>query len=245
MISPLEVVSMSEDRSRQFRMAGIKSLILFYILLSVQIVVFFFSAGHIPGIRSWIYFFTAFIHSTASTVVQWKLNPELLIERLKPKRKGSKLWDEVLMRICNLTILLVVPIVAGLDIGNYYWSNLDIVLIPLGLFLVLISSILLNWAMVVNPHFEPTVRIQKDRAHRVITSGPYKIVRHPGYLAGILYALAIPFLIGSTFTFLPVGIYCLLMMTRTHLEDETLQKELTGYLEYTQKTRYRLFPGIW
>jgi protein-S-isoprenylcysteine O-methyltransferase Ste14 len=99
--------------------------------------------------------------------------------------------------------------------------------------------------MIANPYFEPTVRIQEDRDHKVITSGPYKIVRHPGYLAGILFIFSIPFYLGSLFTFIPAGIYSLLMITRTWLEDITLQKELTGYFEYTKKTKYRLFPFIW
>jgi len=111
--------------------------------------------------------------------------------------------------------------------------------------LIAVSSILLNWAMIVNPHFEPTVRIQKDRGHKVITSGPYNIVRHPGYLAGILFILSIPLMIGSVFTFIPAGIYVFLVTVRTWLEDKTLQEELDGYSEYAERIKYRLFPGIW
>jgi protein-S-isoprenylcysteine O-methyltransferase Ste14 len=99
--------------------------------------------------------------------------------------------------------------------------------------------------MIENPHFEPTVRIQEERSHRVITTGPYEFVRHPGYLGGILWALSIPFMIGSILAFIPAGVYVLLMIIRTWLEDRTLQKELNGYLEYTKRTRHRLFPGIW
>lgn len=236
---------MPEERRKQYWMAGIKSLVLSYIIFSVQILIFYFSAGEIRGVRPWIYFGTAFIHVTVNAVVQWRLNPALLIQRLKMRRKGSKLWDEVLMRVCNLTIILAVPAVAGLDVGRFHWSTLDVGLIPVGLVLVTLSTALTNWAMVVNPYFEPTVRIQKDRAHKVVTKGPYKIVRHPGYLSGILFSLAIPLLIGSALTFIPTGIYIMLMMIRTELEDKTLQKELNLYSEYTKKTRYRLFPGIW
>jgi protein-S-isoprenylcysteine O-methyltransferase Ste14 len=99
--------------------------------------------------------------------------------------------------------------------------------------------------MWINPFFEPTVRIQKDRGHTVISGGPYKIVRHPGYLGGILYTLSAPLIIGSLYTFIPVAIYVLLIMLRTLLEDRTLQRELEGYSEYTKQTKYRLFPWIW
>jgi protein-S-isoprenylcysteine O-methyltransferase Ste14 len=99
--------------------------------------------------------------------------------------------------------------------------------------------------MIENPHFEPTVRIQEERSHRVITTGPYKFVRHPGYLGGLLWAVSIPFMIGSIFAFIPAGVYVILMIIRTWFEDRTLQKELSGYVEYTKRTRRRLFPGIW
>ncbi len=125
-------------------------------------------------------------------MVQYKLNPELLVQRLRMRREGSKTWDDTLMRVSNLIALIPIPAIAGLDAGRFHWSNLNIYLMPAGLALFTVSTVLLSWAMTANPYFEPTVRIQKDRSHRVMTSGPYKIVRHPGYLAGILYALSVP-----------------------------------------------------
>jgi protein-S-isoprenylcysteine O-methyltransferase Ste14 len=111
--------------------------------------------------------------------------------------------------------------------------------------LLVFSSVLINWAMVVNPFFEPTVRIQDDREHRVVSSGPYAFVRHPGYLSGILWITSIPLILGSLYGLLPVGFYSVLMIIRTYLEDRTLKEELDGYREYSAKVRYRLFPGIW
>ncbi|NIO37185.1 isoprenylcysteine carboxylmethyltransferase family protein [Candidatus Bathyarchaeota archaeon] len=235
---------MLERSSAQFRMAAIKQLFVASVMLLVQIIIFFVSAGHVADPRPWLYFGTALAHYSVSTAVQYKLNPQLVVQRLKKKREGSKLWDEILMRASNLMVLISIPAIAGLD-GRFYWSNLDAYFAVVGFVFVVVSSVLLNWAMIVNPHFEPTVRIQKERDHKVITSGPYNIVRHPGYLAGILFTISIPLIIGSVFAFIPVGIYALLVIIRTWLEDKTLQEELEGYSEYTGQVRYRLFPGIW
>jgi len=149
------------------------------------------------------------------------------------------------MRAGNLTGMLLVPAVAGLDVGRYRWSSLGVYYALLGLVLMVASSILLNWAMIENPHFEPTVRIQEDRGHRVVSSGPYGFVRHPGYLSGILWMSAIPLIVGSLYAFVPVALYGALMVLRTHLEDRTLHEELAGYPEYAERVRYRLLPGIW
>ena len=235
---------MLEGNSTQFRMAAIKQLFVASVMLFVQIFVFFVSAGHIADPRPWLFFGTALAHYSVSTAVQYKLNPQLLVQRLKRKREGSKLWDEILMRVSNLMVIISIPAIAGLD-GRFHWSNLDAYFAVVGLVFIVVSTVLLNWAMIVNPHFEPTVRIQKERDHKVITSGPYNIVRHPGYLAGILFAISIPLMIGSVFAFIPVGIYVFLMIIRTWLEDKTLQEELEGYSEYASQVRYRLFPGIW
>ena len=235
----------SEIDNRKLRVAGIKSLLLASVMLALQMIIFFISAGHIVGSRPWTFFGASFMHYALSTAVQYKLNPKLLVERLKRKREGSKLWDEILMRISNLTVLIAVPAMAGLDIGRFHWSGLDVQFAALGFASFIVSTILINWAMAVNPHFEPTVRIQKDRGHKVISSGPYKIVRHPGYLAGILYTLSIPLIIGSAFTFIAVGIYVILFIIRTSLEDKTLHEELDGYSEYARQVKHKLFPGIW
>ena len=236
--------NMNEDGSRKFGVAAIKQLFVTSIFLLVQLAVFFISADFSIDPRAWAYFATAFVHYVVSTIVQFKLNPELLVQRLKMKRERSKLWDEILMRISNLIVIILIPALAGLDY-RYGWSYLDGYFVLVGLVFVAASTVLLNWAMVVNPHFEPAVRIQKERDHKVITSGPYNFVRHPGYLAGILFAISIPLLIGSAFTFIAVGIYVILMMLRTWLEDQTLQKELEGYSAYICKVKHRLFPGVW
>jgi len=231
------------ESQKQFKISAVKQLLLSSVMLSVQIIVFVVSAGNVLSPRPWLYFGIAFIHYSVSIGVQYEVNPQLVVERLKMKRKGSKLWDEVLMRISNLSVIILIPAVAGLDVGRFQWLSLDIYFAVIGVFLVVLSSFILNWAMMVNPHFEPTVRIQGH--HKVIARGPYHIVRHPGYLSGILFTSSIPLIIGSAFTFIPVAIYWVLMIIRTWLEDKTLQKDLEGYSEYAKQTRFRLFPRIW
>jgi len=178
-------------------------------------------------------------------LVQYKLNPELLVQRLKIRGEGSKSWDLAMVRVTNLTVMVLIPAVAGLDIGRFLWSSLDVSYAVVGLVLFVFSVVIVNWAMSVNQHFEPSVRIQRDRGHRVVASGPYRIVRHPGYSGGILNTLSIILIIGSLYALLPAGIYVGLMVVRTWLEDRTLQKELDGYSEYAEHTRYRLVPFIW
>lgn len=98
--------------------------------------------------------------------------------------------------------------------------------------------------MAVNPYFESTARIQKDRGHRVITAGPYKIVRHRGYVGIILGDLPVPLIIGSVFALVPAGMAVLLVVIRTSLEDGMLREELDGYKKYAKKVKYRLVPGV-
>lgn len=228
----------------KFRIAAVQQFLLASIMLLVQGIIYFVSAGYIANLKPWIYFGAAFVHYIFSIAVQYKLHPGLLVQRLKARRKGSKLWDEILMRITNLMVIVLIPAVAGLD-ARFGFSTLDTGFVFLGALLIVVSSILLNWAMVVNPYFEPTVRVQKERNHKVVSSGPYSVVRHPGYFAGILFVLSIPLMIGSIVTFVPVGIYLFSIVLRTWLEDKTLQKELEGYSTYASKVKYRLFPGIW
>ena len=227
------------------RNAAIKQTMLSTAMLAIMMAVFYASAGRTDIPRSWFLFCVAFVYFVASNLALYRYNPGLLIQRLKLSRKGSKTWDEVLMRVSNLTALLLMPAVAGLDVGRYGWSSLGLPYAVVGVVSLVVSSVIVNWAMIENPYFEPTVRIQNDRGHQVVTTGPYAIVRHPGYLSGILWIASIPLILGSLYAFLPFALYTVLMSLRTDLEDKTLQKELPGYAEYSERVRYRLFPGIW
>ena len=113
-------------------------------------------------------------------------------------------------------------------------------------YVLLIGGIAVTtWAQAVNPFFEPGVRIQNERAQRVITSGPYRFVRHPGYAAAIAMFVAIPLALASWWGLLPAGLAIALLIVWTGLEDRLLQAELSGYSDYARRTRHRLMPGVW
>jgi protein-S-isoprenylcysteine O-methyltransferase Ste14 len=235
---------MKRKSNEAAKVAAIKQLAVSSVILLIQIAIYFLAAGYVE-VRPWFFFAASFVHYTISIGAQYKLNPELLAARLVVKRNGSKTWDEILMRTSNLVVLIVLPVVAGLDVGRFGWSSLDVAFMIPGFVLFGFSTFVLNWAMAANPFFEPTVRIQTDRGHKVVTRGPYGFVRHPGYLAGLLYVFSFPLIVGSVFAFFAAGIYTVLIMLRTSLEDRTLCRELAGYSEYSEKVRYRLFPWLW
>jgi len=225
--------------------AVVKQIVVSTVMMGVMMAVFFTSAGRKDLPRAWLFFGAAFIYFVASTLAVYRFNPELLISRLTLKREGSKTWDEVLMRVANLTGMLLIPAVAGLDVGRYGWSGLDLIYLVPGFALFVLGAVLITWAMIVNRYFESTVRIQEDRDHEVVSTGPYIIVRHPGYLSGILWMSSIPLIIGSLYTLIPVMIYSVMMILRTHLEDRTLRDELPCYSEYAERVRFRLIPWVW
>jgi protein-S-isoprenylcysteine O-methyltransferase Ste14 len=231
--------------NREARSAVVKQIVVSTVLMGVMMSVFFVSAGRRDIPKAWLFFGAAFVYFVGSTLAIYRFNPELLIARLTLRREGSKTWDEILMRTANLTGMLLIPAVAGLDVGRYGWSSLDFIYVVPGFALFISGAVLITWAMIVNRYFESTVRIQEDRGHEVISTGPYRFVRHPGYLSGILWMSSIPLIIGSLYTFIPVMIYTAMMVLRTHLEDRTLQDELPGYSEYAERVRFRLVPWIW
>ena len=136
-------------------------------------------------------------------------------------------------------------IVAGLD-QRFKWSDqISLWVQILAFVLMVLGSVLTIWALSVNKYFSGHMRIQKERGHTVATAGPYQFVRHPGYLGAIIFYLAAPLLLGSLWAYISVGVYVIVVLIRTSLEDRTLQEELDGYQAYTQTVRYRLVPGIW
>lgn len=209
-------------------------------------VLLFLIAGSWNWWQGWVYVGIAYAASITSRAMLTKIHPDLVKERVNYSEKAdSKPWDKWLMPLAALVMPAVYFITAGVD-KRFGWSQLA----PLWLYLIALVITLgayafSTWAMFTNRFFAAVVRIQIDRGHSVVDSGPYRIVRHPGYAAGILIALMFPIMIGSWWAYIPVGIMVVTVIVRTALEDKTLIVELPGYLEFTKHTKYRLIPGIW
>lgn len=244
----MEVKTKLEEKSK-VNVSGLTKEGVTYIVRSLissilQVVVFFLAAGRLNIPRAQVFFGVYTICFLAASLFMVKFNPDVVNART-PKKEDTKSWDNVLVGLYVLIGFFGTNLLMGLDVGRFQWSSMSDKYVWICYPVYLFSSILLTWSMVSNRHFESTVRIQNDRDHRVIATGPYKIVRHPGYLAIILGTIMVPFILGSAYGLITAGIVAVIMITRTALEDKTLQNELPGYSDYTKKCKYRLFPGIW
>ena len=197
--------------------------------------------------QAWVYGLIGVLGFIVSRVLVNKRHPDLIAERARfMQHKDTKSWDNVLARLVGLGGALI-PLVAGLDM-KYGWSKTGYSTSAevIALVFIVIGYVIGTWALLENRFFSGTVRIQKERGHHVISTGPYAWVRHPGYAGAILTYFATPFLLDSPWTFMPVFFIAIVLVIRTLLEDCTLQEELPGYKEYAaKKTRYRLLPGVW
>lgn len=203
----------------------------------------FLSAGSVAWIMGWALIGLTLIWICATALVIIPRNPELLAERTGP-RKGAKTWDTVLMSIIGLTTAMRC-VVAGLDIRFGWSSGISLTLQIIMLVAAVLGYTLVVWATSANAFFAQTVRIQNDRDHTVATGGPYQFIRHPGYTGVIIFELSVPLMLGSWWALIPGSLIALLIVIRTALEDQTLQKELNGYSAYAKHVRYRLLPAIW
>lgn len=166
-----------------------------------------------------------------------------LIERRQRVGAGTPAWDVALVGLMGVG-WLVALVVAGLDVRGGRpplpgWT------LPLGVVAHLLGQALLTAAMVANAFFEATVRIQREEGHHVVDVGPYAVVRHPGYVAATLLAIAIALVLGSARALVPAGVAILSLVVRTALEDRFLRANLPGYADYARRVRWRWVPGVW
>jgi len=174
-------------------------------------------------------------------------DPALLAERMKfvPLHKEQKVWDKVLMLLFFIAGigLYLIP---GFDVMRYEWSeSLTVWMKIIAMLVHLPCFLFLGWVMRENTFLSQVVKIDKDRGHQVVTTGPYALVRHPMYTVVIVLLFAVPVALGSRFALILAVFLTLLLIIRTYLEDRTLHAELEGYPEYAKQTQYRLIPGIW
>ena len=211
---------------------------------ALWIATLFGAAGRLDWIRGWIYVAIYLGSMAILGIVVRRMNPAVIEARAKWLRKDTKAFDKVFLPVFIL-LTFIQLVVAGLDAVRFHWSSMPSGLLYPGVLLLLAGIALMGWVMTVNPHAETTVRIQTERGHRVITSGPYRFVRHPMYTGAILLYVATPLALGSLWALVVGAAIVLAFFWRTVLEDRTLHAELPGYEEYAARTRYRLIPGIW
>jgi protein-S-isoprenylcysteine O-methyltransferase Ste14 len=195
--------------------------------------------------EAWVYALSGILSFAISRGLVARRHPDLIAERARfMQHEEAKPWDKALAPLLGLGGGLVL-LVAGLD-ALFDWSPpFSLPVKILALVIIVAGYVLGSYALVENRFFSGMVRIQTDRGHQVVSSGPYRWIRHPGYAGALLTYLATPLFLDSGWSFLPTVFITILLVIRTTLEDRTLQKELPGYAEYARRVQYRLLPGIW
>lgn len=209
----------------------------------IFLLVLLLSAGRMDYLAAWVYLGVSLLSNAARCFIL-REHPELARERLGPGPEAEG-WDRRLLGI-GFLLTIATLIVAGLDADRFGWTpRQSWIWMAVGTFVTLVGSGLFLWAMSENQFFTAVVRIQPDRSHAVCQTGPYGIVRHPGYAGMIIGTLGLPLLFGSAWSSIPALLAVVLLIARTRLEDALLERELAGYEAYQRRTRYRLMPGFW
>jgi protein-S-isoprenylcysteine O-methyltransferase Ste14 len=242
----MEKVSDAQEQTALSKSTARKVVAGFVVITAMPALILFLAAGRVDWWEAWLMIAVLAIATIASRVILLRTHPDLAMERARwTENRNIKNWDKRLMPIVALYGPALMWLVAGLD---KRWNaspplalELEIAAFVVGILGYLISI----WAFLENKFFSAVVRIQTERGHSVISTGPYRWVRHPGYAGGLVSFLATPIALGTLWVFLPVVLTGIAIIARTALEDQTLQNELTGYREYAARVRYRLLPGVW
>jgi protein-S-isoprenylcysteine O-methyltransferase Ste14 len=195
--------------------------------------------------EAWVYAIISILGFAISRALAARRHPDLLAERARfTQLEDAKAWDKKLAPLVGLGGSLI-PLVAGLE-ARFDWSpTFSWPAKTVALAIILAGYILASYALIENRFFSGMVRIQTDRGHQVVASGPYRWLRHPGYAGALLAYLATPFFLDSRWALLPAVFLTIILVIRTKWEDKALQDELEGYGDYAGRVRYRLLPGVW
>jgi protein-S-isoprenylcysteine O-methyltransferase Ste14 len=195
--------------------------------------------------EAWVYGIMYIMGFVISRVAAARRHPDLLAERARFLRQDDAVqWDKLLAPLVGLGGGLI-PLVAGLD-ARFSWSISFHCAIKIAALIVMLAGyILASYALIENRYFSGMVRIQTDRDHHVVSGGPYRWIRHPGYAGALLTYMATPVFLDALWSFVPVVFLLIVLVIRTKLEDKTLREQLEGYRGYAKQVRYRLIPGVW
>jgi len=229
--------------SNEIRKGAIKYLLIIFFQRIVGIALFFIAAGTFYDIRGVVNLSLYLFVSIVISIIMFFKHQETLNERGK-KQENTKNWDKILLTLIVLLVFYGIYFVAGLGV-RFELATLAIEWFYIGTILYLISCVFGIWPVLENKYFESSSRIQSNRNQTVITTGPYKIVRHPGYAGTILWAVASALMFGTFVVGIISVIIIVIFIIRTFLEDRMLKEELLSYSDYSKIVKYRLIPFIW
>jgi protein-S-isoprenylcysteine O-methyltransferase Ste14 len=234
----------ADDRGRPREALNRGRIVRFLLAVPVYFALFMFlPVGTLAWARGWLFIVVFLVTLAVTGAYLWRVNPEVIVARAG-LHEGTKPWDIILLWILLPAVYAIIP-VAALDDGRFHWLPVPWWVCAAGYVLFFLGWTLVARAEAVNKFFEVTVRLQTDRGQTVVDTGPYAVVRHPGYVAAVLALVGTALALGSVWALVPAGVGSAALVLRTAWEDQTLQAELPGYKEYTQRVRYRLIPGLW
>jgi protein-S-isoprenylcysteine O-methyltransferase Ste14 len=215
-----------------------------YLVLAPSLLFFF--AGTLRWTMAWVYVLVLVALTLGSRLAAWRRFPDLLAERGSFGHAGDvKPWDRGLVLVIGLLGPAALSVVAGIDPRDARPPPVPQALPGLGLAGLIAGYALGTWAMLSNRFFSAVARIQTDRGQHVVTSGPYRFLRHPSYAGGILACVALPLMLDAICALAPGAIVILVPIVRTSMEDRVLIEELPGYRQSAAATVHRLVPGVW
>ena len=204
----------------------------------------FVPTGTLHWPAAWVFLATIAILGVACGLWLARTDPALLAERMHPMMQHDQpAADKKFMLVFGFTAL-VWFLAIGLD-ARYHASDVAVALRVLGWAMLILSSGFIMWVMRENSFAIPVVKLQAERGHRVVSTGPYAWVRHPMYTATILFFVGAPLLLGSWWGVAMAPLFVVLFAIRTRIEERALIAGLPGYADYTARVRYRLVPGLW
>ncbi|MBR0874520.1 isoprenylcysteine carboxylmethyltransferase family protein [Bradyrhizobium tropiciagri] len=204
----------------------------------------FAAAGTTDWPGAWAYLITSAVLGPVCGLWLAKVDPALLAERMRfTAREGQPTEDKYFM-LAIMTLIVLWLVVMGLD-RRFTGAGAGVTLMVLGLVLYLISTVLILWVFRTNSFAAPVVKVQAERDHQVISTGPYALVRHPMYTSIMLFFIGVPLSLGSWWGLAFVPLFFAMFAFRTRIEERTLVAGLQGYADYRARVRYRLVPGLW
>jgi protein-S-isoprenylcysteine O-methyltransferase Ste14 len=216
-------------------------LIVSFLLMAASL---FLAAGTLIWLAGWIWLILLHGWMLVGIVLLLKYNPGLLEERLSLSQPNQKAWDKMFLALYQL-FLFAWLVLMPLDVVRFHWSRMPLVLQIVGAITLVASFLILSLTFRENSFLSPTVRIQEERRHTTITTGPYHYVRHPMYTGGLLLFLGTPLLLGSWYGLLLYLVLIPAVAVRAIPEERVLRAELPGYATYMAQVKYRLIPYIW